>query len=328
MEARSVIRAWGQILTGYRPNLSVEITRECPLRCPGCYAYGDTHLGGDVVLRQLSDFKGQDLVDGMLEVVRRHRPIHLSIVGGEPLVRYKELDILLPQLTSMGVHTQVVTSAVRPIPASWADMEKLQVVVSIDGLQPEHDARRAPATYQRILKHIAGQHVTVHCTLTRQQARPGYVTEFTRFWAANPDVKRIWFSFYTPQQGEESPERLRLQDRALFVEEITALYAEEPKLHDMIPSVVRGYLHPPQSPDDCVFAKTTECISADLKKPITPCQYGGNPDCTQCGCLASVGLDALGRHRLGGIVPLKSLFTGSLAVGRAVRRMRSDGATS
>ena len=200
MEARSVIRAWGQILTGYRPNLSVEITRECPLRCPGCYAYGDTHLGGDVVLRQLSDFKGQDLVDGMLDVVRRHRPIHLSIVGGEPLVRYKELDILLPQLTSMGVHTQVVTSAVRPIPASWADMEKLQVVVSIDGLQPEHDARRAPATYQRILKHIAGQHVTVHCTLTRQQARPGYVTEFTRFWAANPDVKRIWFSFYTPQQ--------------------------------------------------------------------------------------------------------------------------------
>ncbi|HMF60686.1 MAG TPA: radical SAM protein [Vicinamibacterales bacterium] len=327
MEARSVVRAWGQILTGYRPNLSVEITRECPLRCPGCYAYGDTHLGGDVVLRQLSDFKGQDLVDGMLDVVREHRPIHLSIVGGEPLVRYKELDILLPQLTAMGVHTQVVTSAVRPIPASWADMPKLQVVVSIDGLQPEHDARRAPATYQRILKHIAGQHVTVHCTLTRQQARPGYVNEFTQFWAANPDVKRIWFSFYTPQQGEDSPERLRLQDRALFVEEITALYAEEPKLHDMIPSVVRGYLHPPQSPDDCIFAKTTECISADLKKPITPCQYGGNPDCTQCGCLASVGLDALGAHRLGGIVPLKSLFTGSLAVGRAVRRMRTGAAT-
>jgi sulfatase maturation enzyme AslB (radical SAM superfamily) len=327
MEARSVIRAWGQILTGYRPNLSVEITRECPLRCPGCYAYGDTHLGGDVVLRQLSDFKGQDLVDGMLDVVREHRPIHLSIVGGEPLVRYKELEILLPQLTAMGVHTQVVTSAVRPIPASWADMPKLQVVVSIDGLQPEHDARRAPATYQRILKHIAGQHVTVHCTLTRQQARPGYVTEFTRFWAANPDVKRIWFSFYTPQQGEDSPERLRLQDRALFVEEITALYADEPKLHDMIPSVVRGYLHPPQSPDDCIFAKTTECISADLKKPITPCQYGGSPDCTQCGCLASVGLDALGAHRLAGIVPLKSLFTGSLAVGRAVRRMRTGATT-
>ena len=31
--------------------LSIEITRECPLHCPGCYAYGDTHLGGSVTLR-------------------------------------------------------------------------------------------------------------------------------------------------------------------------------------------------------------------------------------------------------------------------------------
>lgn len=41
-----VFRAWGTILAGYRPNLSIEITRECPLRCPGCHAYGGDHLGG------------------------------------------------------------------------------------------------------------------------------------------------------------------------------------------------------------------------------------------------------------------------------------------
>ena len=217
MDTGPVLRAWGSILAGGRPNLSIEITRECPLRCPGCYAYGDTHLGGDVVLRELADLKGQALIDGLLQVVRRQRPIHLSIVGGEPLVRFRELDVVLPQLTAMGVHTQLVTSAVRPIPSSWADMPGLQVVVSIDGLQPEHDVRRTPATYERILKHIAGQHITVHCTLTRQQARPGYVAEFTRFWAANPDVKRIWFSLYTPQIGEDSAERLRPADRALLV---------------------------------------------------------------------------------------------------------------
>lgn len=322
MEAKAVVHAWGQILRGYRPMLSIEITRECPLRCPGCYAYGDAHLGGGVVLRELADFKGQDLIDGMLRVVREHRPIQLSIVGGEPLVRFRELDVLLPQLTAMGIHTQVVTSAVRPIPPSWADMNNLQVVVSIDGLQPEHDVRRAPATYERILKHIAGQHVTVHCTLTRQQARSGYVTAFTEFWAANPDVKRIWFSLYTPQRGEDSPERLRPVDRALFVDEISGLHAREPKLHDMIPDVVRGYLHPPQTPDDCIFSKTTTCLSADLKQPITPCQYGGDPDCTQCGCMASVGFEALGQYKLGGVLPLKRIFTGSLAVGRAVRGRR------
>src|SRR5262245_5137350 len=238
METQAVLRAWKNVLTGHEPNLSIEITRECPLRCPGCYAYGDAHLGGGVVLRELADFKGQALIDNVLRGVRERRPVHLSIVGGEPLVRFRELEVLLPRLTGeLGVHTQVVTSAVRPIPAAWADMPRLQVVVSIDGLQPEHDVRRTPATYERILKHIAGQHITVHCTLTRQQARAGYVTEFVKFWAANPDVKRIWFSLYTPQRGEDSPERLRAEDRQLLVSEITSLYAKEPKLHDMIPAV-------------------------------------------------------------------------------------------
>jgi sulfatase maturation enzyme AslB (radical SAM superfamily) len=201
-------------------------------------------------------------------------------------------------------------------------MPRLQVCVSIDGLQPEHDVRRAPATYDRILKHIRGQQITVHCTITRAQTRPGYVTEFTRFWAALPDVRRIWFSLYTPQKGEDSPEMLRREDRARVVEEIAGLYAREPKLHDMIPSVLRGYLAPPQTPEECIFAKTTACLSSDLKRAITPCQYGGDPDCTQCGCMASVGLAALGDYKLGKVVPLRSIFNASLAVGGPLRAMR------
>jgi MoaA/NifB/PqqE/SkfB family radical SAM enzyme len=322
MNKDAVVKAWGLILGGYQPNLSIEITRECPLRCPGCYAYGDEHLGGGVVLRELADYKGQQLIDGVLDVVRRFKPLHLSIVGGEPLVRFRELEVLLPKLTGMGVHTQVVTSAVRPIPESWANMERLQVCVSIDGLQPEHDERRKPATYDRILKHIKGQNVTVHCTITRQQSRAGYITEFTNFWAPLPDVKRIWFSLYTPQIGEDSPEMLRREDRERVVAEMSHLHRIEPKLMDMKPAIVEGYLRPPQNPGECIFAQTTACLSSDLEKAITPCQYGGNPDCTQCGCMASVGLGALGRYKLGGLVPLQPIFTGSLAVGRVARALR------
>jgi MoaA/NifB/PqqE/SkfB family radical SAM enzyme len=322
MDKREVVKAWGLILGGYQPNLSLEITRECPLRCPGCYAYGDEHLGGGVLLRELADYKGQQLIEGVLDVVKRFRPLHLSIVGGEPLVRYRELEVLLPKLTGMGIHTQVVTSAVRPLPASWADMERLQVCVSIDGLQPEHDERRKPATYERILKHIQGQQVTVHCTITRQQSRAGYITEFTRFWAPLPDVKRIWFSLYTPQIGEQSPEMLTREDRERVVAEMSALHRIEPKLKDMIPAVVEGYLRPPQNPEECIFAQTTACLSSDFEKAITPCQYGGRPDCTQCGCMASVGLGALGKYKLGGVMPLDTIFKGSLAVGRAARALR------
>lgn len=324
MERGAVVTAWGRILSGYRPNLSIEITRECPLRCPGCYAYGDEHLGGGVVLRELADLKGQALIDGVIDVVRAHRPLHVSIVGGEPLVRFRELETLLPTLTTSGIHVQVVTSAVRPIPPSWANMPNLQVCVSIDGLQPEHDARRAPATYDRILKHIQGQHVTIHTTVTRQQTRPGYLTEFTEIWAPNPDVKRIWFSLYTPQQGEVSDERLRPEDRARVVDEITALHQRFEKLGDMIPAVTRGYLRPPSNPEACIFSKTTACVSADLKTRITPCQYGGKPVCEECGCMASVGLGALGDHKLGGVMELRTIFNASFAVGAGMRRLRGE----
>jgi len=317
-----IFAAWGRILTGYTPALSIEITRECPLRCPGCYAYGDDHLGGGVTLRQLRDFKGQELVDRFMEVVDRHRPLHVSIVGGEPLVRYRELDAILPRLAERRIHTQLVTSAVREIPIEWRKLFRLSIVVSIDGLQPEHDERRKPATYERILKHIAGHRITVHCTVTRQQIRrPGYLEEFLRFWSARPEVIKIWTSLYTPQIGEVSEERLSPADREHVVNDLMALRLRYPKLFAP-KGLLDVYATPPESPDECIFARTTACLSADFESKITPCQYGGNPDCSQCGCIASAGLAAVARHQLWGFIPVGTVFSGSLKVGERVRKLR------
>jgi MoaA/NifB/PqqE/SkfB family radical SAM enzyme len=321
-----IVRAWGNILTGHRPNLSIEITRECPLRCPGCYAYGDEHLGGGQTLRELADRKGQALIDGVLEVVERRRPLHLSIVGGEPLVRFRELDVLLPRLAQQGLYVQVVTSAVRPIPAAWASIPRLQIVVSIDGLQPEHDARRTPATYDRILKHIAGHQITVHCTVTKQQTeRQGYLATFVKTWSDNPHVRNMWISLYTPQVGEESVEMLTAADRERAVAEIRRLRLQYPKLQ-MPNGLLDAYLKPPDSPEDCIFAQTTECMSADLKTQITPCQFGGNPDCATCGCIASAGLTAVGRHKLLGGLPVGAIYWSSRKVGQVISRFRGDAA--
>jgi MoaA/NifB/PqqE/SkfB family radical SAM enzyme len=320
MEA--IFSAWGRILSGRTPALSIEITRECPLRCPGCYAYGDEHLGGGLTLREIRDFKGQELVDKFMEVVDRHKPLHVSIVGGEPLVRYKELNEIIPRLAERGIHTQIVTSAVREIPKDWHGIFRLSIVVSIDGLQPEHDARRTPATYDRILKHIEGHSITVHSTITRQQvSRDGYFEEFLDFWSARPEVEKIWYSLYTPQMGEVSDERLRPADRARVVADLMALRLKFPKLA-LPKGLIEVYAEPPSSPDECVFARTTMTISADLKTKITPCQYGGAPDCTQCGCIASAGLAAVARHQLFGIIPVGSIFNGSLRVGDRVRKLR------
>src|SRR5881394_3080609 len=113
MKKTDVFRAWGRILTGYSPSLSIEITKECPLRCPGCYAYEPEHLGEAGPLRDLTDYRGDDLVARVLRLVREKRPVYISIVGGEPLVRFRELNALLPELSALGIPVQLVTSAVR-----------------------------------------------------------------------------------------------------------------------------------------------------------------------------------------------------------------------
>ena len=320
-----IFSAWGRILRGYRPALSVEITRECPLRCPGCYAYGDDHLGGDVTLRQVSDFKGQELIDRFMGLVDRHRPLHVSIVGGEPLVRFRELNEILPRLADRGIYTQLVTSAVRPIPQEWAGLRRLQLVVSIDGLQPEHDERRKPATYDRILKHIVGHQITVHCTVTRQQVRQdGYLDRFVQFWSDNPHTRQIWVSLYTPQIGELSAERLAPEDRERVVAALMHLRSVYPKLN-MPRGMIQVYKDPPQHPGECTFAQTTTCLSADFERQISPCQFGGNPDCSNCGCIASAGLGAVARHRLPGGLRVGAIFEQSLRVGETVRRFRTAG---
>ncbi len=321
MKTNEVIQAWKSVLSGRRPSLAIEITRECPLRCPGCYAYGDGHVGG-LNLRQLQDKRGDELVQGVLALVDEHRPLHLSIVGGDPLVRHREVTTLLPQLNARGIYVQVVTSAFRQIPAEWAQIERLNIVVSIDGLQPEHDQRRKPATYDRILENIRGQKVVVHCTITGQMMkRPGYLREFIEFWSAKPEIKKIWMSMFTPQIGATDPEILTQEERAQAATDLFWLRRLFPKL-DMPEGLIQEFLHPPASPEECIFAQTTHTISADLKSKITPCQFGGNPDCSQCGCVASMGLAAVGNHKIALGVTAGDIYRASSSLSKALQRKK------
>ena len=186
---------------------------------------------------------------------------------------------MLPKLADMEIEVQLVTSAVRSIPESWAALPNLHLVVSIDGLQPEHDRRRSPATYERILQHISGHkgpHRALHGDEATATIGPDYLRDFASFWSGRPEVRKIWFSLFTPQEGDQSEERLTDQDRVEVVRQIERLRASFPKLH--MPAVVLdGYLSPPSSPRECLFAQMTNCVSADLATAIAPCQFGGRP---------------------------------------------------
>lgn len=319
---REVLAAWGKILRGRAPMLSIEITRECPLSCPGCYAYGDTHLGSGKVLRELSDFRGGALVDGVVDLVRAHQPLHVSLVGGEPLVRHRELSAILPALSGMDVFTLVVTSGVIPIPLEWMDLPRLRVAVSVDGLPQHHDVRRKPATYERILKNISGRKINVHWVITRPMLeRAGYLEEYVAFWNARPEVDHIWVSLYTPQIGEQSVEMLAPDDRERVAAELPALARKFPKLL-INAGVAEAFLRPPKNPDDCLFSKMSANYSADLATRVEPCVFGGTPDCSQCGCAASSGLHWIRTVKAVGPLRVGHFVGASVGIGTLVNRLR------
>jgi MoaA/NifB/PqqE/SkfB family radical SAM enzyme len=326
LTSSDVLTAWWRILNGRAPMLSIEITRECPLSCPGCYAYGDTHLGGEVTLRDLNDLRGDDLVEGVLGLVRKHRPMHVSLVGGEPLVRHRELSRILPVLGEMGIFVLIPTSAVIPIPEEWMKIPRLRVAVSVDGLAEHHDIRRKPATYERILQNIAGREVNVHWVVTRPMLeRPGYVEEYVSFWNARPEVNHIWVSTYTPQVGENSAEMLSKEDREIIARQLVPLRASYPKLL-MSEGLASSIRRPPENPDACIFSRMSVNYSADLRSRVEPCIFGGTPDCSQCGCVASTGIHWLGNIALAGPLRIGHLVEGSICIGRLMNRIRGEGA--
>ena len=119
--------------------------------------------------------------------------------------------------------------------------------------------------------------------------RPGYLDEYLAFWTSRPEIGRVWLSLYTPQKGEESAERLTPESREHLFRELPRLKEKYPDL--ILPhGATAAFAQPPASPYDCTFSRVSVNYSADLETRVQPCFFGGDPDCSQCGCAVSAGL--------------------------------------
>lgn len=312
--------SWGKLLRGNTPLLSIEVTRECPLHCPGCYARADTHAAG--AAPKTADLRRDDLIAGIGRLVDRHNPIHVSLVGGEPLLRRDELDVVLPDLSRRGIVTMVVTSAVLPIPEHWCSLPGVVVTVSVDGLPAEHDKRRAPATYDRILQNIAGRQVSVHWTIVRSHVtEKDYVEKYLDFWSARPEVQHIVISVYSPQRDERTPEMLTPADRSQLADRLARMDGKYPKVL-MSGGMARALLDPPPAPERCLFARMSRAYCSDLATTLEPCVLGGNPDCLQCGCAIAIALHAIAGHRIRGPLRVGHLIALTTFSAKLVNRVR------
>jgi len=73
-----------------------------------------------------------------------------------------------------------------------------------------------------------------------------------------------------------------------------------------------------------MFARMSTNYSADLATRVEPCIFGGNPDCSQCGCAISSGLHWLKDMRLGRLVKIENVAKASILFGSLAGRLRRD----
>ncbi len=71
----------------------------------------------------------------------------------------------------------------------------------------------------------------------------------------------------------------------------------------MLPQgMAQAVVEPPRNPDECIFARMSANYTADLRTTVEPCVFGGDPDCTQCGCSISTALHWIAVKKFAGVL--------------------------
>jgi uncharacterized protein len=139
---------------GLLNNLYLHVTFGCQLQCTHCYARADA----------TGHSQGQMGVDEVLSLVRQAKEAgfrQVIITGGEPLV-HSQREALLRQLAELRAGVAPLNLVLRTNLAMTLGADDLrqiarafdQVVVSVDGNQETHGARRGPGSYAATVRNL------------------------------------------------------------------------------------------------------------------------------------------------------------------------------
>src|SRR3989344_1357841 len=272
--------------------LSVEITQVCPMECPDCYV---------PVIK--SGPHGLP-IEGWVKIISdavKAGAVHLTIVGGEPGARRKELH----HVVGITPITWIITTFFYEMGTFVKNGRQSPVtyVVSIDGPDEMHNRLRGvPGLADRARRQILlgrekasalGHVFAVFSHTVLMSANAGEMERLIWQLDGFPGIDGMVFSTATPPIGESLPEWAPTDaQRADFVELLLKLRQMGARINMSEAQI--GTLHPDHtatySPAMCAIANRV--ISYDFHgKPKGQCIFGPEADCSHCGCVVNSLID-------------------------------------
>ena len=329
MKKSEVLQAWATILSGRAPSLSIEITKECPLRCPGCYAFDAAHLGSDTLAPPALRLQGTTSSSpASSPFVDERKPLHVSLVGGDPLRPLSRARAAaFPRSKPAASTPRSSPAPSASCPPSGARLQKTKRRRL--HRRPPARARRAPqACHLRAhpQEHPRAPSVTIHSTITSQIASnaPAISKSSSPSGAANPAIaQRSGSASSLPSAGATDPRDPH--PRATRSSSLNELRRLLPPLYPCstcrTSSSTKLPLRP-KAPKSVSLLEPPKPSPPISKRRSRPASSVATRTVRNAADIASMGLAAVGHFRVAGPLTAGNIFLASERFGKLWKRLK------
>lgn len=133
--------------------ICINITRNCNLFCPHCYASGGTIYPDELTGTEIRDF---------LQEVKPYTkgPVQVQLTGGEPFLQEEKLFAAIDESRNLGYSTLIINTngllltreKVKKLKDAISDFRFFNITVSLDGAtRKTHEQIRGPNTFEKTL---------------------------------------------------------------------------------------------------------------------------------------------------------------------------------
>jgi MoaA/NifB/PqqE/SkfB family radical SAM enzyme len=254
---------------------SVDVSKECNLRCRHCYFFEQDYEGELSVTQWIEKLEALKSESKAWE----YPFFQCSWVGGEPLIRKD----LIERGRHLFRYNTVVTNGTIPLP-DWPDVNWY---ISIDGDEEHHEwIRKKKGIYKRAMKNVQEHpnlQVTIAYMITKQNVQ--CIEQAVIDWA-KAGAAHMTFDFYTPIETIEEDLWLPFEERDQVLDmliELKRIYGDFFSLPERAFRLMKSDVCKTVT-DNCLFSKKSFSFTpqGDFKEK---CMMGPKADCDRCGCV-------------------------------------------